>query len=85
MNRMRAPHFEPVAISKYPVPEGLEVECGYLTVPETRSAASGEFPSSRTLRLYVTLVKSLSATPRPDPVVFLYGGPGGHSGSPVIP
>src|SRR5436190_1980538 len=73
-------HFEPVLTSKYPIPEDVTVECGYLTVPESRSAASGHFPSDKTLRLYVTIVKSLSDSPAPDPIVFLYGGPGGNSG-----
>lgn len=73
------PHFEPIPASRYPAPEGIELNCGYLTVPETRSAASGPFPSERTLRLYVTVVKSLSPQPAPDPVVILTGGPGGNS------
>ncbi len=72
--------FEALSSSKYPIPKGLHVECGYLTVPESRSAASGNFPSDKTLRIYVTIVKSLSDDPAPDPIVFLYGGPGGNSG-----
>ena len=72
-------HFEPVKQSKYPLPESLKAECGVLTVPESRSSASGNFPGSRTLRIYVTVVKSVSENPRPDPIVFLYGGPGGNS------
>lgn len=71
--------FEPEAGSKYPIPEGLRADCGYLTVPESRSAASGYYPSDRTLRLYVTRVRSLSEHPAPEPVVVLYGGPGGMS------
>jgi pimeloyl-ACP methyl ester carboxylesterase len=73
------PHFEPIPASQYPAPEGIHLTCGYLTVPETRTAASGPFPSERTLRLYVTVVKSLSPNPAPDPVVVLNGGPGGNS------
>ena len=76
----RLPRFEPMSISKYPIPEGLNIECGYLTVPESRSAASGGFPGDRTLRIYATIVKSLNENPAPDPIVFLYGGPGGNSG-----
>ena len=75
----RLPRFEPMSISKYPIPEGLNIECGYLTVPESRSAASGGFPGDRTLRIYATIVKSLNENPAPDPIVFLYGGPGGGS------
>ena len=74
------PHFEPVVKRKYPIPEGLKVECGFLNVPESRSAASGNFPSNRTFRIYVTIVKSLNNNPPLDPIVFLYGGPGGNAG-----
>jgi pimeloyl-ACP methyl ester carboxylesterase len=77
----KSPHFESALMSKYPVPEGLNVECGYLTVPESRSAFSGNFPSNKTLHIYFTIVKSLNDNPPLDPVVFLYGGPGGNSGS----
>jgi pimeloyl-ACP methyl ester carboxylesterase len=53
------------------VPAGEAAECGYLTVPETRSGASG-----RTIRLAVMVLKSRTAEPEPDPVVYLEGGPG---------
>jgi pimeloyl-ACP methyl ester carboxylesterase len=76
----QSPLFEPVLRSKYPLAEDLKIECGYLIVPESRSASSGNFPSSRTLRIYVTIVKSLNNSPSLDPIVFLYGGPGGNSG-----
>ena len=76
----KSAQFESVPMSKYPLPEGLNVECGYLTVPDSRSASSGNFPSTRTLRIYVTIVKSLNENPPLDPIVFLYGGPGGNSG-----
>jgi hypothetical protein len=48
----KSPNFEPVLKSKYPLPEDLKIECGYLTVPESRSASSGNFPSNKTLRIY---------------------------------
>ena len=80
MEVTKFPQFKPVPVSKYPIPESLNVECGYLTVPETRSAFLGNFPSNRTLRIYVTIVKSLNENPSLDPIVFLYGGPGGNSG-----
>ena len=55
-----------------PRPQVLEqVRCGYVTVPENRSV-----PDGRRLRLAVAILKSLSSTPRPDPVVYLAGGPG---------
>jgi pimeloyl-ACP methyl ester carboxylesterase len=50
------------------------VECGYVSVPENRAN-----PNSRTLRLAVVILRSLSLTPEPDPLVFLTGGPGQRS------
>jgi pimeloyl-ACP methyl ester carboxylesterase len=47
-------------------------ECGYLTVPEDRSKADG-----RMIRIFVVRFPALSATPKPDPIVVLSGGPGG--------
>jgi pimeloyl-ACP methyl ester carboxylesterase len=51
---------------------GPEFRCGYLTVPEDRSD-----PDVRTIRIAVARVGAASPTPRPDPVVWLTGGPGG--------
>ena len=48
-----------------------DAECGYLTVPENRSN-----PNSRDIRLHVTIFESYASAPKPDPVVFLSGGPG---------
>lgn len=76
----KLPLYLPLAVSKYPIPTGLTAEFGLLTVPESRSPASGNYPNNRTLQLYITRVKSLSPHPAPDPVVFLVGGPGGNSG-----
>ncbi|WP_330468774.1 alpha/beta fold hydrolase [Streptomyces longwoodensis] len=65
-----SPQFEPAACPTTYGP--LEhTRCGFLVVPEKRSA-----PTGRTLRLAVALVESASPTPRPDPIVFLTGGPG---------
>lgn len=58
----------------YDVPWGPIIECGYLTVPENRSD-----PNSRDIRLAVAVVKSTSDDPRPDPIVYLSGGPGGST------
>src|SRR4051812_44051125 len=41
------------------------VRCGFVTVPENRAAPG------RTVKLAVAIVKSDSATPAPDPLVFL--------------
>ncbi|OBK14518.1 alpha/beta hydrolase [Mycobacterium asiaticum] len=51
---------------------GPSYTCGYLTVPENR-----EDPKSRTVRILIARVKAASSTPKPDPIVFLAGGPGG--------
>jgi len=51
---------------------GPEFSCGYLTVPENRSV-----PNGRTIRILVVRAKAATATPKPDPIVFLHGGPGG--------
>jgi len=59
---------------QFEVPSGREVECGFLEVPEKRSN-----PSGATIRLAVAIFRSESANPAPDPIVYLDGGPGGHS------
>ena len=51
---------------------GAGVECGYLTVPQNRAD-----PDGRKIRLVVATRKSTSPNPKPDPVVYLAGGPGG--------
>jgi pimeloyl-ACP methyl ester carboxylesterase len=56
------------------IPDLKAARCGYLTVPENRSRASG-----RTIRLAVAIVSPVTATPAPDPVVYLAGGPGGSA------
>jgi pimeloyl-ACP methyl ester carboxylesterase len=51
---------------------GPAYTCGYLTVPENRTR-----PHSRTIRLAVATRKATAPNPKPDPIVFLTGGPGG--------
>ncbi|MFD7256747.1 alpha/beta fold hydrolase [Streptomyces sp. NPDC059874] len=52
--------------------EALEgARCGTLTVPENRAK-----PSGKTLKLGVAIVPAAAATPKPDPIVWLAGGPG---------
>ena len=46
--------------------------CGYLSVLEDRSK-----PEGRRIRILVTRLPAVSATPKPDPIVYLSGGPGG--------
>jgi len=54
--------------------EGVDYECGWLTVPEEYAN-----PNGPTLRLAVVIVKSTDPNPAPDPLVMLQGGPGGSS------
>jgi pimeloyl-ACP methyl ester carboxylesterase len=53
-------------------PLGRDVECGWLTVPEDHAK-----PDGKTIKLAVARFKSDAATPKPDPIVYLEGGPGG--------
>ena len=53
-------------------PQGVTVECGYLTVPEDRAK-----PAGPTVRLAVGRFKAAAANPLPDPILYLEGGPGG--------
>lgn len=66
---------------RYANPAGLDLISGTIQVPEARSPASGKRPGDRTLEIYYIVVKSLNPRPKPDPVYFLYGGPGGNSGA----
>lgn len=72
------PPFFTEAECMFPVPAsaqvGKDLVCGYLTVPERHAD-----PSGRTIRLAVVIIKSLSASPRPDPLVMAQGGPGGST------
>jgi len=59
---------------KFTVPADRVVECGYLTVPENRNKAD-----SPDIRLHVAVFKAKSSAPKPDPIIYLEGGPGGHA------
>lgn len=52
----------------------VRIECGQLTVPENRDK-----PLEEQVTLQVAIIRSLSPTPKPDPVVYLEGGPGGSA------
>ncbi|NCC34695.1 MAG: alpha/beta fold hydrolase, partial [Chloroflexia bacterium] len=52
----------------------LGVSCGYLTVPEERTN-----PEGAEVSLALAVLPSRSATPRPDPIIYLDGGPGGSA------
>ena len=57
---------------QFPMPADYAVECMNLTVLEDRSQ-----PEGPTIQLHVAKFLSESSDPAPDPVVHLYGGPGG--------
>src|SRR5258708_10801927 len=64
------PRFDSAACP-FVTPQGLNVQCGYLTVPENRTK-----PTKQTVRLAVGIFKAAHKTAN-DPIVFLDGGPGG--------
>lgn len=70
----------PVAIEACPRPlgpmevEGQTVICGRIGVPEDHDATGGA-----TIPLAFAVLKSRSTAPAPDPVIYLHGGPGGHT------
>ena len=71
-----APAYEPEfesASCEFETPEGRDVTCGYLIVPENRSQPE------KTIRLHVAIFASESSSSAPDPVVYLDGGPGGDA------
>jgi pimeloyl-ACP methyl ester carboxylesterase len=55
-------------------PEDATAECGYLTVPISHAE-----PDRGRVRLPVAVFKSDSADRRPDPLIYLDGGPGGNT------
>jgi pimeloyl-ACP methyl ester carboxylesterase len=51
--------------------KGIELTCGFVEVPEDRSIADG-----RTIPVHFVRASATGDSPRPDPIVFLGGGPG---------
>ncbi len=58
----------------FEVPQGRDPRCGWLTVPENRAVDNG-----REVRIHVAIFPSDDPDPRPDPIVYLDGGPGGET------
>ena len=52
-------------------PHGLHVDCGYVAVLEDRGRTDGNV-----IRLAVARLRASVPSPRPDPVIYLAGGPG---------
>lgn len=69
-------HYEPGPCPKTPEPVAAlkGARCGTLTVPENRAE-----PGGRKISLGVAVVPAASKRPKPDPVVWLAGGPGDDS------
>lgn len=68
-----AAHFEraPCPKTPHPIKALKTARCGYLVVPEDRA-----HPNGRTIRNMVVILPAQSKNPKPDPVVFMTGGPG---------
>ncbi len=66
------PSFNP-APCQFDAPAGTEPRCGTVAVPEDWATGTG------TVTLSVAVFPSTADGPAPDPVVYLDGGPGGHS------
>lgn len=60
---------------QFDVPDGLNIECGFVTVTENRLDPADE----NTIRLAVAVVHTDSINPQPDPIIYLDGGPGGQT------
>ena len=54
-----------------PIPELKTARCGQLSVPENRRR-----PNGRTIALSVAIIPAASANAKPDPIVWIAGGPG---------
>ena len=61
-------------ICPFDIPDGADVTCHTVTVPESRGT-----DSRRSLQLLVAFVKSSSQNPAAEPLIYLHGGPGGRS------
>jgi len=64
------PLFEAVACS-FNVPDGANVTCGFVTVPEDRNGDLAD-----TIQIAVAVYNSRNTAPQPDPILYLQGGPG---------
>ncbi len=56
------------------VVEGQNFDCGYLIVPEDRTN-----PSGPTIQLAYAVLRAPADVVKPDPIVYLSGGPGGNA------
>ena len=63
------------ASCEFDEPDGFDIQCGWLTVPENRA----QLDNGRTVRLHVAVFLSDNPDKPADPVVYLEGGPGGDA------
>jgi pimeloyl-ACP methyl ester carboxylesterase len=71
------PNYQPLFQSApcgFQPPEQARVDCGFVIVPEDRRS-----DPSDTIRIAVTVYYTISSAPKPDPVLYLQGGPGGEA------
>jgi len=61
----------------FEVPEGYVVDCGNLIVPELRIPSAAD--SANTIRVAFARIRSRATSPALDPLIYLDGGPGGHT------
>lgn len=59
---------------QFEVPAPLQARCGYLIVPERRTAKV-----FKPIRLHVGIFEPLNGAAKPDPILYLEGGPGGYA------
>lgn len=67
------PVFEPTPCT-FAKPDQVRVDCGFVVVPEDRSRDPLD-----TIRIAVAVYHSTNSTPKPDPFLYLSGGPGGEA------
>ena len=79
LHAQSTPLFEPQECMFTPVIPGqidADTRCGYVTVPEQRSAESAD---NGTIRLAVVVLGSQADNPSDDPLFIAQGGPGGST------
>ena len=70
------PTFEP-APCPFNRPSGFSIQCGYVTVPESRDSALAD--DSNTIRLAVAIFQGYNTQENLSPLIYLDGGPGGRT------
>lgn len=70
------PTFEP-APCPFNRPSGFSIQCGYVTVPESRDPALAD--DTNTIRLAVAIFQGYNAQENPSPLIYLDGGPGSRT------